>query len=312
MTHEVRFAAGSLELAGEVTVPRGAHASAIVFVHGSGPATRADWQEEAAWFASRGVASLTYDKPGCGESTGDWTAQSFDDRADEALIALRFLGKQPDVHRDRVGLIGMSQGGWIAPMAAAMSEEVKFIVVASASGVGPREQDRYRVEHQLRSDGFSQAEIEEALVAWRDRDERLRSNDSVEAVLAAARAFQDRRWYPYLAFDEPNVLRFVRRLWNFDPTPYLERCRCPMLAIWGEEDVLVSSAASRENFDRALTEAGNPDFELVVIPGADHGLRLSGNDERVLSALELIADWIKSRTGDHQVDRPSAGVSDGT
>ena len=183
---DVEFSEGRTRLYGSLRVPRdGTGCPGLVFLHGSGPATHADWNDEAEQFAAAGIASLAYDKQGSGRSEGDWTAQTFDDRAREALAALRFLKEQPGIDAARVGLLGMSQGAWVAPMAAADSDEVAFVVALSASGTGPREQDRFRIERQLLSEGLARPEIEEALVVWRERDERLRSKHRVARRLAA-------------------------------------------------------------------------------------------------------------------------------
>jgi uncharacterized protein len=138
MRQEVRFAAGGIELAGELSVRDDAgECPALVFVHGSGPATKEDWEQETGYLVEAGVATLAYDKPGCGGSTGDWREQSFDDRAAEALAALRFVRRDPRVDSSWSGLFGASQGGWIAPMAAASSDEVSFVIAALSLGCQP-------------------------------------------------------------------------------------------------------------------------------------------------------------------------------
>lgn len=240
MRTTVGFDAGSVRLAGEVFMPDDdGPFPAAVFVHGSGPATHSDWEDEARYLAEGGVAALAYDKPGCGTSTGDWTRQSFEDRAAETLTALRFLQRQAGVDPALVGLLGASQGAWIAPMAAATSDEVSFVVAASASGVGPREQDRFRVEQELRSGVFSEADVNRALTSWEERDRKLEQSEAAAAILAEEREVRDEPWYPILDFETPDVLDFVRRNWTFDPLPYLKRCRCPVLAVWGAKDGIV-------------------------------------------------------------------------
>jgi len=232
--------------------------------------------------ADAGIAMLAYDKPDA------WTGQSFHDRATEALAALGVLRAEPST--GPVGFLGGSQGGWIAPIAAAQSSDVDFIVCASASGVGPREQDLYRVEHQLRADGFEEGQIAAALALWHERDEGLRRGDRPESVLALGETHRDEPWARYLALDDADQLAFGQRIWDFDVVPYLERCRCRVLAVWGESDPIVAAHESKRIFERALREAGNTNFELVLVPGADHGLR-GGAVERA-DVIRLVADWI--------------------
>jgi uncharacterized protein len=292
---DVEFSEGGTRLYGSLRVPPGgSDCPGLVFLHGSGPATHADWTAEAEKFAAAGIASLAYDKPGSGRSEGDWTAQTFGDRAREALAALWFLKEQPGVDVTRVGLLGMSQGAWVAPMVAADSEEVAFVIALSASGTGPREQDRFRLERQLVSEGFARPEIEEALLVWLERDERLRSEECVESLVGMQLAYAHRRWYPYLAFDDPSLLRFVRRIWSFDPLPYVERCRCPVLGVWGEDDVFVAAVESRKLFDEALAKGGNAQHKLVLIPGLGHGLGAEENGRMHPDVLKLMTRWVMS------------------
>jgi pimeloyl-ACP methyl ester carboxylesterase len=285
LSRDVEFTVDQDVLVGTLSLPGGPDRRAgVVFLHGSGPASRAAWNDDVRILVERGIAALAYDKP------ANWTSQSFEDRAEEALIALGVLQTQPEVDKRVVGLLGGSQGGWIAPMAAAQSSEVAFAIVASASGVGPREQDLYRIEHQLEAEGFPSEQIDAALAAWHERDQRIRRGESLEAILAATRRYRDEPWYGYVAFDEPGVLDFVRRIYEFDVVPYLERCQCPLLAVWGAADSIVPVEESQRIFERALEKAGNALCEFIVVPGADHGLR-GGEIERG-EVIGLIADWI--------------------
>jgi pimeloyl-ACP methyl ester carboxylesterase len=290
----VGFDAESARLAGEVVMPDGdGPFPGVVFVHGSGPGMHSDWEDEARYLAEGGVAALAYDKPGCGASTGDWTKQSFADRVAETLAAVRFMQRQAGVDAALVGLLGASQGAWIAPMAAAVSDDVSFVVAASASGVGPREQDRFRVEQALRSGEFTEADIERALMRWEARDRRLERGEPAVAILAEEQEVRDEPWYPILDFDEPAVLDFVRRNWTFDPRPHLERCRCPVLAVWGAEDTIVPVERSRAIFAELLGARA----ELVVVPRSGHHLRIAQDASWGSAALPLVAEWVRSKQG---------------
>ena len=128
------------------------------------------------------------------------------------------------------------------------------------------------------------------MLPWEERDRMLRRGEAAAAILEAERRVQGLRWYSILDFDEPGVLDFVRRVWDFDPVRHLERCRCPILAVWGADDTIVPVERSRAIFAEALGARA----ELVVLPGADHQLRVE-QDAWGSAALPLIADWIRSR-----------------
>lgn len=118
----VAFANGDVHLTGRLTLPLSpVPCPALVFVHGSGPGLRDTYLVEADLLARHGIASLGFDKRGCGESTGDWHPVDFDVLADDVLAAVQCLRRDPRIRADKVGLFGISQAGWIIPLAASRS-----------------------------------------------------------------------------------------------------------------------------------------------------------------------------------------------
>ncbi|MDF2743587.1 MAG: alpha/beta hydrolase [Actinomycetia bacterium] len=272
---------------------------AVAFVDGSGPAERDGWDDEAEVLAGAGFASLAWDKPGVGGSGGDWRDQSLQDRAAEALAAVACLAAQEDVDPARIVLLGGSQGGWVAPLAASMSPTVAGVISLSGSGVSPYQQEAYRVEAMLRHAGVAEEQIAEAMAFFHHRATRLRRGDDLEEVLAEQLAHRDAPWYPALGDDGVvEHLAFMARIYDYDPAPALERVTCPLLAIWGQRDIYVPVAASAERFAAALGRAGNGSFRLEVVPDADHGLRLpaTGDDERgprIPDLMDMIVTWLR-------------------
>src|SRR5262249_34250200 len=130
----VTFNNGDVRLVGCLTLPKGPGPHpAIVFVHGSGPGTRKQNVVEADLFARHGIASLAYDKRGCGESTGDWRQVDFNPLADDVVAAVHALQRDRRIRADKIGLYGVSQAGWIIPLAAAHSPEIAFIIPVPAT-----------------------------------------------------------------------------------------------------------------------------------------------------------------------------------
>jgi dienelactone hydrolase len=148
--YDVRFANGKTTLAGTLTLPPGAGPHpGVVYVSGSGDTLR----EEAQWlqglFVARGIAVLAYDKRGIGQSGGTYPGSLASDDtiatlAGDAAAAARFLAKQKAVDAKRVGLYGLSQGGWIVPQAAVRAAGVvSWAVVESGPTVTQGESDNF-------------------------------------------------------------------------------------------------------------------------------------------------------------------------
>src|SRR5262249_31118792 len=133
---EVSFQNGEVKLAGTLLTPlKKGRRPAVVFFHGSGPQTRESYLRFFAdLFARRGVVALIYDKRGTGASTGEvWyrTGDRFDVLAADALSGVRFLLSRPEVDPKKIGLWGLSQGGWLAPLAASRSKDIAFLIVVA-------------------------------------------------------------------------------------------------------------------------------------------------------------------------------------
>lgn len=297
---EVQIWLDDLTLAGTLHLPSGPGPHpALVTLQGSGDADR----DNNGYFVpirehlvQHGVAVLGYDKPGVGESSGDWRYQALPDRAEQALAAISFLQNHSDIDSTAVGLFGHSQGGWVAPLAASMSGQVAFIVVQSGPGIPPREQCAYDIEHSMRRDGFSEEQIQQgveyvrSLMAAAGRDEPY---DRVEAnILRDAR---NKPWSRYFSISDADSWEFFLRSARHDPDPetVLERVTCPVLAIFGERDHLLPVAESVAVYERALARAGNRNVTIRIFPDANHRIQLDGTGKFAPGYLDTLTDWLQ-------------------
>lgn len=161
---------GDITLAAELDLPAGPGPHPVlVMVHGSGPGTRDDFASVVSTYRTIGVGTLRYDKRGAGESIGrfrDVTAENsievFELLASDLLATVEYLSTHPGVDPDRIGLIGVSQAGWIMPLATARSDAVAFFISISGAASTVGVSDHY---DQLAED-LTSSEVAEALASF--------------------------------------------------------------------------------------------------------------------------------------------------
>ncbi len=268
----------------------------VVLVDGGGDSTAEGWAEQTAAFAACGAVVLTHDKPGCGGSPGDWRDQSLADRARDSLAALEVLRCQPGVDPGRVGLLGISQGGWVSYLAASLAPQaVRQVVTVSGPGVSAADQERYRIACAVHGD-------REAL-AWVDeRSRRLLAGEDPALVLARQREYADRPWYDLACggYEPEKNLAFFARIARFDPATVLPDVRCPVFAAFGGADTSVPVPRSVAVLSEMLP--ASPAHAVAVFPDADHGLMPGTTDETTPyparlapGFLTMLTSWLAAR-----------------
>jgi uncharacterized protein len=243
-----------------------------------------------------------FEQAGCGRSssTGDWRRQNLTDRAREAVSAIQFLRDQPELVGTRSGLFGHSQGGWVAPIAAAVApEQVDFIVVQSGPGISPREQALFDVEHSMRASGHSENDVQ-AGVSYVRRLQEAADRDVLfdEVRSQVLTAYADHPCLDYFSIPDEMMWNYFRKSWQEDPHPetILPQVRCPVLALFGKDDVLVPSELSARVFTKALSSGGNDEATVQVFPNADHTLLDPATERFVDGYAELLAGWLHQQT----------------
>ncbi len=310
-TRDVRIASGTARLAGTLYVPRsppGAHAG-IVLLQGSSSNRRAEARFHADLFARSGLEVLVFDKRGNGESTGDYATATYDSLAADAAAAIRFLRLQPGVDARRVGLWGLSQGAFIAPLVAARLPDLAFIVALSAPGMPIGVAAAYQDSMRLSSAGFDAADVRRAVsLDWRLNNWLSTGKDQAElgALLDEAGSTRWRR-----ASSLPARLPVGRSVeswyWRgrmLDPLPGWQAVKMPVLLLYGAADELVPARASARAIEHALLRGGNHDVTLKVFPAANHVLRTlpqvaAGKWDWPRAApgyLDLVTQWIAEHT----------------
>lgn len=268
----VRFQSGHIELVGELLLPEspGPH-PCIVSVHGSGPQGR-NVLPFTALLVDRGYAVLGYDKRGVGESGGTWTAATMEDLAGDAVAAVNYVRGRSDIRADAIGLVGISQGSWIAMIAASRSDDVAFVVSLSGAATTPAEQELDRVRLEMSADGYEQAEIVEALDLYRRLNEYVHTGTGWDELQQTRLHALDRNWIPNY-FDVPPapdhwLVGFWKGMLDYDPVPAMRQVRCPILALWGGRDLNVPAEKNRALWDQKI--ADGVDNTSVIFPRGNH------------------------------------------
>jgi pimeloyl-ACP methyl ester carboxylesterase len=280
----------------------------VVLVHGS-EKTSPIGRYYQLLSAAQGVSEFAYDKRGTGGSGGVYT-QDFSLLADDAAAAVEEARKLAAGRFSRIGLMGGSQGGWVAP-AAALKSHADFVEVAFGMVATPIEQDQWQVDLQLKERGFPDSILPEVHEVTGATAGVARSNftahfDELDRMKAK---YGERPWFAKIDGQYSGELlqgktdqarsESPQVPWDYDSEAVLRQLQIPQLWVMAEDDSTAPSARSIERLE-ALKRVGAP-IEIVVFPHTDHGIRLytvdaEGQHQTTRMAdgyLRLLADWTK-------------------
>jgi hypothetical protein len=327
-SEEVRFAnkAAGIELAGTLTLPmQELPSAAVVLISGSGAQDRDEtllghkpFLVLADHLTRQGTAVLRVDDRGVGGSGGDPMTATTEDFAGDVLAAVEFLKNHDRIDAGRIGLVGHSEGGLIAPMAAARTNDVAFIVLLAGPGL-PGDQIIYLQGELIgRAMGASEAQLKSSRALQEELFKAIQSETDGEVVKKAAALAIDK----YIAAlpeaerteaesSRPLIeqqlemleLPWFRYFLSYDPRPALSKVRCPVLALTGEKDLQVPPDENLGEIEKAVRAGGNNRVTVLELPGLNHLFQTCttgapseyGEIEETFSpsALSALSDWIK-------------------
>ena len=305
---DVRFASGDVQLAGTLLAPStaGKH-PAIILVHGSGAENREFILPFARFLVRRGIAVLGYDKRGVGGSTGDWQTASFEVLASDVVAAFHYLKTRPDIDATQVGLLGVSQAGWVMPLAAVRANDLAFLISISGAGVAAAETTIDQAQNEMTASGMKPDTVAEVVSLMKLQYRFARTGEGWDDYLAARQKLASRMGRPPDAFpgspDDP-YWPSLRLFYFHDPAPTLRQLRTPVLAIFGERDNNILAEKNKAAWDAALKAGAHPDYTLVVLRNANHyqwDAKVGNNAEMpslqrfVPEYAATIQDWLAKR-----------------
>ncbi len=288
-----------ITLEGRFFLPReGGPHPAVVLLHGGGLQRLNDAPLFVAPLLARcGVAALVYDKRGTTDSTGLWATATFDDFVDDAGAAIETLARRPDIDARRIGLIGFSQGGRLAPVVAARHGQVAFVVSVSAPFTSIIETRLYALDQRLRRWSLSGAALDSAMTLWKQHFTAVLNQDT-EALSALDEDIEEaahrygRSVLPP-AFDQMPQTPLYNSIGR-DYTEEIHTLRIPMLAVYGDRDAVVPVKRSVLALQRALQDTGHKDLDIQIIPFADHSFVDWTFNQRI-KIEETVIDWVIDR-----------------
>ncbi|MFA6165267.1 MAG: alpha/beta hydrolase [Gemmatimonadaceae bacterium] len=277
---------------------------AIVLTNGGGDGSRpikslSDWI--APVLAHCGIAALVHDKRGTGESGGRFVETTYDDYATDAGNLAVFLTRHPRINPKLIGVLGGSEGGRIAVLAASRYPAVTFVVSFAGTVVSAQEDRIYAQMGGLRSRGIPDSVIAAVEPLWRRSfaawaSDKPSDHDRVNAEIAEARGRFPQDVLPFPKADMERIPDFAAVLptWRSLGRDYMtemERFRKPWLAIFGEVDQVVPTQASVRNIQRLMAQSRNTRYAIAVIPRCGHA-PVDVETRRMIRLDNLILNWL--------------------
>lgn len=318
----------NIKLAGTLTLPRTkAPFPVVVLITGSGPQDRNEsllghqpFLVLADHLTRQGIAVLRFDDRGVAKSKGNFAAATSEDFASDVLSAVAYLKTRKEINPQKIGLIGHSEGGMIAPMCAVKSAGVSFIVLMAGPGVTGEEvlyeQSRLLMlaEGSTPDEAARNRKLQEKMIAVlkAEKDETVAEKKLREVMVAyiadmteAQKKAADANPGALLSQIKSSNTAWFRYFLTYDPRIALRQIKIPVLALNGELDLQVPVKQNLPEIAKALKSAGNKNFQTVELPKLNHLFQTTktgafseyGKIEETISpaALTLMSDWIRKQ-----------------
>ena len=275
-SEHVSFSNGAVALSGTLYLPKGGpRHPAVVAFHSANGGTRDfhAYQHLATSLPAAGIAVLLFDRRGSGASSGDFTTASFQDLAADGIAGIGLLKARDDIDPSRIGVWGVSQGGWLGPLAASMSRDIAFVVSVSGPGVSPAKQMNFAVANALRRAGQSPAVVSKALQVRDTVDDYFRGRLTKDAAEQAIASIRQERWFGDVFLgsgglpDDPARTKWYLEM-DYDPLDALARVQVPIAFFFAPADAWVAVDESISAIRRATRF--NAAVTIRTIADADH------------------------------------------
>jgi fermentation-respiration switch protein FrsA (DUF1100 family) len=312
-----------IKLAGTLTMPsEGKNFPAVVLISGSGAQDRNEallghkpFLVLSDHLTKQGIAVLRFDDRGTAKSEGNFSTATSADFKNDVAAAVNYLKTRKEI--DNIGLIGHSEGGIIAPMLAAESEDIAFIVLMAGTGIRGDELLLRQSELIGRASGMNEEQLKTARAfnqgaydlvvnninensVKEDIKKYLEESVSKNPELASANGLKEQVFVDQILgqLTSPWMMYFLK----YDPAEALKKVDCPVLAIIGEKDLQVPAEVNLKAIEEALKAGGNSQYTVKELEKLNHLFQEAetgapseyASIEQTISpvALELMSEWI--------------------
>ncbi len=308
-----------ITLAGTLTVPQNLRDfPVVILISGSGPQNRNSeiFGHQPFWVIAdhltrQGIGVLRFDDRGVAESEGDFTAATSYDFAEDVRAAVTYLKTRKGIPTNKIGLIGHSEGGAIAPIVASEPNSVGFIVLLAGPGLPGDELLLLQKATLEKASDIPASMIDRGQVIFRGAYDRILKTESKDLTIKDSLIAHFRTSYNnFMPEDQlhrladqlssPWMMSFIK----YDPTTALEKTKIPVLALNGQKDLQVPSKENLTAIETALKKGGNANFITKEFPNLNHLFQACEtglvNEYGVLEetfsteVLEEITEWIKN------------------
>jgi dipeptidyl aminopeptidase/acylaminoacyl peptidase len=285
VAQEMHFTNGDAHLAGTVYLPEnGDHLPAVVALHGASDSTRkaALYRHLREGLPAMGVAVLVYDRRGSGDSTGTLKDIDYKTLADDAIAGQSALAKLPRIDPKKIGFWGLSQGGWLAVLAAGRSPSTAFAISVSAPLVTPKQQMEFATANLLTVRGYSQENVKQMLETRKAWTDYLKGKASRETAVDALQEVETRPWFELAFMPKASQLtadpehNSWRKEMDEDPVAAVRKVEIPLLFIYGGLDPWIPVAQSVQQLRSLTTQHHN--IQYAVVPNANHEMMYVEHD----------------------------------
>lgn len=279
---------------------------ALVVLHAANGGTRQFpfYQHLVTHLPACGIAVLLFDRRGSGHSSGDFKTASFETLAEDGNAAVNYLRTRNDINKKQIGLYGISQGGWIAPLVVGLRSDIAFLIIVSGCGVSPAKQMDYGATYTLRQQGFTENTVAKAIALRNRVNEYYRGHISREVISAELDSAQSESWFQgaYINSSKDLPEDVTKSKWwqelDYDPLLIWKQIQPPTLFLFAEDDQWVPVTESTSKLEKATAHI--KDLAIIQIKGTDHLMFKTSDKKAEIISEEYVGTmvaWLMKRIG---------------